>query len=149
MRKATFDYAKQLKEGIAGKPMPSGEIPVPTDKAVVQGSSVYRLAAVDINVTLLVDQQQFERLIEKSFPGRLPKVRAEVSTAEDDHERRPDCRGEDPCQCRRGWHPQVRQGGTSFERHPRQTRIDRWKGVDLAIVKRGGKFDRGPHFSIP
>lgn len=149
--KAAFDdFAKQLKEGIAAKPTPSGGIPVPTDKAAVQGSAVYRPAADDIDVALLVEQKQFDQLIEQSFPREVAKVRA---------------RGIDPLRMT------MSDAQTAAEKTlanavetgilkrdkvvPRLSDIrDKLesiagKGVDLSIVKRGGKFDHGPYLPIP
>ncbi|TMQ15512.1 MAG: DUF4157 domain-containing protein [Deltaproteobacteria bacterium] len=149
--KAAFDdFAKQLKEGIAAKPAPSGGIPVPTDKAAVQGSAVYRPAADDIDVALLVEQKQFDQLIEQSFPNQVAKVRA---------------RGIDPLRMTMG------DAQTAAEKTlanaveagiikrddvvPRLSDIRKklqtiaGKHVDLSIVRHGGKFDRGPYIPIP
>jgi hypothetical protein len=53
---------------------------VPTGEAAIQGSAVYRPTADDIDVALLVDQKQFDRLIEQSFPKELPRYAPEAST---------------------------------------------------------------------
>ena len=73
---AFHEFANQLKAGIASKPTPSGGISIPTGEAVIQGSAVYRPGADDIDVALLVDQKQFDRLIEQSFVNQVAKVRA-------------------------------------------------------------------------
>lgn len=149
--KDAFDeLAKQLKQGIAGKPPPSGGIPVPTVEAAVQGSAVYRPAADDVDIALLVDQKQFDQLIEQSFPKEVAKVRA---------------RGIDPVRMTIG------DAQTAAEKTlanavdtgilkrdkvvPRLSDIrDKLesiagKPVDLSVVKRGGKFDHGPYLPIP
>lgn len=149
--KAAFDqFAKELKDGIAAKPAPSGGIAVPTGDAAIQGSAVYRPAADDIDVALLVDQKQFDQLIEQSFPKEVAKARA---------------RGIDPLRMT------MADAQTAAEKTlanavetgilkrnkviPRLSDIrDKLesitgKGVDLSIVKRGGKFDHGPYFPIP
>lgn len=149
--KAAFDqFAKELKGGIAAKPAPSGGIAVPTGDAAIQGSAVYRPAADDIDVALLVDQKQFDQWIEQSFPKEVAKVRA---------------RGIDPLRMT------MADAQTAAEKTlanavetgilkrnkavPRLSDIrDRLesisgKGVDLSIVKRGGNFDHGPYFPIP
>jgi hypothetical protein len=149
--KAAFDeFAKELKDGIAAKPAPSGGIPVPTGDAAIQGSAVYRPAADDIDVALLVDQKQFDQLIEQSFPNQVAKVRA---------------RGIDPLRMTMG------DAQTAAEKTlanaveagiikrddvvPRLSDIRKklqtitGQHVDLSIVRHGGKFDQGPYFPIP
>ena len=149
--KAAFDeFAKELKDGVAAKPAPSGGIPVPTGDAAIQGSAVYRPAADDIDVALLVDQKQFDQLIEQSFAKEAAKVRA---------------RGIDPLRMTMG------DAKTAAEKTlanaveagiikrddvvPRLSDIRKklqtiaGKHVDLSIVKRGGKFDHGPYSPIP
>jgi hypothetical protein len=149
--KAAFEeFGKQLKGGIAAKSTPTDGIPVPTGDAAVQGSATYRPAADDIDVALLVDQRQFDKLIEQSFPREVAKVRA---------------RGIDPLRMTMG------DAKTAAERTlanavetgilkrdkvvPRLSDIrDKLEsvagvGVDLSVVKRGGNFDRGPYFPIP
>jgi len=149
--KSVFDqFGKQLKDGVAAKPTPSGGIPVPTGDAAVQGSAVYRPTAGDIDVALLVDQKQFDKLIEQSFAKQVAKVRA---------------RGIDPLRMTMG------DAKTAAERTlanavetgiiKRDNLVPRLSdirdglesvagiGVDLSAVKRGGKFDRGPYFPIP
>jgi hypothetical protein len=149
--KAAFDeFAKQLKEGIAAKPAPSGGIAVPTGEAAVQGSAVYRPTADDIDVALLVDQKQFDRLIEQSFPREVAKVRT---------------RGIDPLRMTMGDAQSaaektlanaVETGILKRDKVvPRLSNIrDKLesiagKGVDLSVVKRGGKFDHGPYYPFP
>jgi hypothetical protein len=149
--KAAFDgFAKHLKEGIAGKPTPSGGIAVPTGEAAVQGSAVYRPTADDIDVALLVDQKQLDQLIEQSFPREVAKVRA---------------RGIDPLRMTMGDAQSaaektlanaVETGILKRDKvAPRLSDIrDKLesiagKGVDLSVVKRGGKFDHGPYFPLP
>jgi hypothetical protein len=149
--KAAFDeFAKELKDGVATKAVPSGGIAVPTGDATIQGSAVYRPAATDIDVALLVDQKQFDQLIEQSFPKEVAKLRG---------------RGIDPLRMT------MADAQTAVEKTlanaveagilkrnkivPRLSDIrDKLesitgKGVDLSIVKRGGAFDRGPYFPIP
>jgi hypothetical protein len=149
--KAAFDeFAKELKDGVATKAVPSGGIAVPTGDATIQGSAVYRPAATDIDVALLVDQKQFDQLIEQSFPKEVAKLRG---------------RGIDPLRMT------MADAQTAAEKTlanavetgilkrnkivPRLSDIrDKLesitgKGVDLSIVKRGGAFDRGPYFPIP
>jgi len=149
--KATFDeFAKELKDGVAAKAAPSGGIPVSTGDAAIQGSAVYRPAADDIDVALLVDQKQFDQLIEQSFANQVAKVRA---------------RGINPLRMT------MSDAQTAAEKTlanaveagiikrddvvPRLSDIRKklqmlaGKKVDLSIVKHGSKFDHGPYFSIP
>jgi hypothetical protein len=149
--KASFEvFGATLRDGIVGKTTPAGGIPVPTGDAAVQGSAVYRSTPGDIDVALLVDQGQFDKLIEQSFANAVAKVRA---------------RGGDPLRMT------ISDAKTAAERTlanavengilkrddlvPRLSSVrDTLKemvgfGVDLSVVKRGGKFDRGPYFRIP
>ena len=117
---------------------------------MVQGSAVYRPAADDIDVALLVTQDQFDRLIEQSFPNQVKSVRA---------------RGIDPLRMSTG------DANSAAERTlanaveigilkrdkvvPRlsevrdQLHVLVGKKVDLSVVKVGGQFDHGPYFPIP
>jgi hypothetical protein len=149
--KATFEsFGKALREGVAGRSAPSGGIPVPTENAAVQGSAVYRGSPNDIDVALLVDQKQFDKLIEQSFSNQVTKVRA---------------RGIDPLRMT------ISDAETAKERTlanavqtgiiRRDDLVPRLSGVrdnlevvagskvDLSVVRRGGQFDRGPYFPIP
>ena len=123
---------------------------MPTVEAAFQGSAVYRPAADDIDIALVVDQKQFDQLIEQSFPKEVAKVRA---------------RGIDPLRMSMG------DAQTAAEKTlanavdtgilkrdkvvPRLSDIrDKLepiagKPVDLSVVKRGGKFDHGPYLPIP
>jgi hypothetical protein len=149
--KAAFDeFAKGLKDGIAAKPAPSGGIPVPTGDAAIQGSAVYRPAADDIDVALLVDQKQFDQLIEQSFAREVAKVRA---------------RGINPLRMTMGDAQTAAEKTLAnavetgiLKRNKVMPRLSdvrdklesiAGKGVDLSIVKRGGDFDHGPYFPIP
>ncbi len=149
--KAAFDqFAKELKDGIAAKPAPSGGIAVPTGDAAIQGSAVYRPTADDIDVAVLVDQKQFDQLIEQSFPKEVAKVRA---------------RGIDPLRMTMADAQTAAEKTLAnavetgiLKRNKVVSRLSdirdklesiAGKGVDLSIVKRGGKFDHGPYFPIP
>jgi len=149
--KAAFEqFGSTLKSGVAAKPAPASGIPVPTEHAVVQGSAVYRPAADDVDVALLVTQEQFDRLIEQSFPNQIKAIRA---------------RGIDPLRMSMG------DANSAAERTlanavetgvlkrdkvvPRlsdvrdQLQAVVGKKVDLSVVKVGGQFDHGPYFPIP
>jgi hypothetical protein len=149
--KASFEeFTKQLKEGVAAKPTPAGGIPVPTGKAAIHGSATYRPKADDVDVAILVDQAQFNRLLEQSFPKEIAKVRA---------------RGLDPLKmtmsdatsaAERTLANAVETGILKRDKVvPRLSDVrDKLEavagiGVDLSIVKSGGQFDRGPYFSLP
>lgn len=123
---------------------------MPTDGAAIHGSAMYRPAAGDIDVALLVDQAQFDKLIEQSFANQVAKVRA---------------RGVDPLRMK------ISDAKTAAEKtlanavetgiikrdklEPRLSDIrDKLTSVvgihvDLSVVKRGGQFDHGPYFPIP
>jgi Domain of unknown function (DUF4157) len=149
--KRTFDeFCRTLKGGVANEPTPAGGIPVPTSDAAIQGSAVYRPTPGDVDVALLVTEQQFDKLIEQSFAKEVAKVRA---------------RGIDPLRMT------MSEATTAAEKTlanavetgiikrdkvvPRLSDVrDKLEavsgmGVDLSVVRRGGKFDRGPYFPIP
>jgi len=148
--KAAFeDFGKQLKESIAGKPTPNGGIPVPTGEAAVHGSSAYRPATDDIDVALLVDQEQFDRLIEQSFPKEVAKVSARgidplrmtMSDARTAAEKTLANAVKTGCLKRDKVVPRLSDVRDKLE-------ATTGKGVDLSIVKRGGEFDHGPYFFL-
>lgn len=149
--KAAFDqFAKELKDGVAAKPAPSGGIPVPTDDAAIQGSAVYRPAADDIDVALLVNQEQFDQLIEQSFANEVSKVRVRginplrmtMSDAKTAAEKTLANAVETGIIKRNKVVPRLSDVRDKLESVA-------GKGVDLSIVKRGGQFDQGPYFPIP
>jgi hypothetical protein len=149
--KSAFEqFGKQLKVAVAAEPTPSGGIAIPTGDAAIQGSAPYRPTPDDIDVALLVNQEQFDRLIEQSFAKEVAKVRA---------------RGINPLTMTKG------DAATAAERTlanavekgiikrddvmPRLSAVRKslkdtaGRPVDLSIVKRGGSFDRGPYYPIP
>lgn len=144
------EFGRVLKRGVASEPVPPGGIEVPTNDAVIQGSAVYRPTPGDIDVALLVDQAQFDKLIEQSFARECAKVRG---------------RGINPLQmtmsdaqfaAEKTLANAVETGIIKRSKVvPRLSDVrDRLEavagtGVDLSIVKRGGQFDRGPYFRIP
>lgn len=149
-RAAFEEFGKQLRSGVAAKTVPEGGIAIPMGDAMVQGSATYRPAADDIDVALLVDQQQFNRLIEQSFPNQVAKVRQ---------------RGIDPLSmtmadatsaAEKTLANAVMTGILKRDKVvPRLSDVRDMlesltgRGVDLSIVKRGGTFDLGPYFPIP
>lgn len=149
-RAAFLAFGKALREGVAGEPLPSGGVAVPLDGAAIQGSAVYHASPRDIDVALLVNQEQFDQLIEQSFANQVAKVRA---------------RGIDPLRM-------VMSDATSAAERtlanavikgiikrddvvPRLSAVRRLLeivagiDVDLSVVRRGGEFDHGPYISIP
>jgi hypothetical protein len=143
-------FGKELKSGVANEPTPAGGIPVPTSDAAIQGSAAYRPTPGDIDVALLVDQTQFDKLIEQSFPKEIAKVRARgidplkmtVGDAETAAERTLANAVETGILKRDKVVP-------SLSNLRKSLRATTGTPIDLSIVKRGGSFDRGPYFPIP
>jgi hypothetical protein len=149
-RESFEEFGKALRAGVAGKPTPSGGIPIPLGEAVVHGSATCRPATEDIDVALLVDQSQFDKLIEQSFAKEAAKVRA---------------RGVDPLRmtmsdaksaAEKTLANAVETGVIKRNKvEPRLSDVrDKLKevvglSVDLSVVKIGGQFDRRPNFLIP
>jgi hypothetical protein len=149
--KATFEeFGKILKTGVASEPVPSGGMAVPTTDAMIQGSAVYRPGPGDIDVALLVDEAQFDRLIEQSFAKECAKIssrginplRMTMSDATSSAEKTLANAVETGIIKRNKVVPRLSDIRDKLE-------AVSGTDVDLSVVKRGGKFDRGPYFPIP
>jgi hypothetical protein len=70
------DAGRKLKAEIAGLPAPAGGRPIPASKIAVQGSAVHSPTAKDVDIAVLVTPDEFNQLLEQSFPKEVAKVRA-------------------------------------------------------------------------
>ncbi|MDQ3367188.1 MAG: DUF4157 domain-containing protein [Myxococcota bacterium] len=140
----------QLKADIASAAPPPGGRAIPANEVVVQGSAVHKVDAKDIDIAIMVKPDDFNKLIEQSFPKEVAKVRA---------------RGVDPftmtaanatSSAEKTLAHAVTTGKITRDKvKPKLSDVRRatatavGKDIDLSVIKKGGPFDRGPYFPFP
>lgn len=148
--KAHFQsVGSRLKADVAGAAPPAGGRSILAGDIVVQGSAVHQPIAKDVDIAVLVTPDEFNQLLEQSFPTRVAKIRA---------------RGLDPFKftktlaigsAEETYAHAVENGKITRDKlRPRLSDVRENSeaavgvGVDLSVVKRGGKFDHGSYFPL-
>lgn len=149
--KAAFEAASsQLKGEIAALRPPAGGRPIPTNKIAVQGSAVHRPTAKDVDIAVRVTPDEFNQLLEQSFPKQVAAVRARGI----DPFKMTEAQGLTASERTLGYAVEsgkLNRGSVKPSMSDARKRLAAAIGtdVDLSVIRLGGSFDRGPYFPLP
>ncbi len=148
--KEQFEKVSQyIKTTIKALDIPSNGMKIPLNDIAVQGSAVYRSAAHDVDIAILVTREDFEKLIIQSFPNEVARIRQRnldpfkitMSEAASASEKTLINAISTGIIKRNVLRPKL-----SKLREELSSMVNR--EVDLSVVLKGGSFDHGPYIKL-